>query len=100
LFKLISDRCEKQFNTKTIGVVCVPELLFKGYREILIDTVAYNMLIFLQQPISVKELATKIQECFTSKDAINYNMAFNLVLMNLKFLFANKCIFIDETSKA
>jgi hypothetical protein len=80
---------------KSVSIACIPELFFKGYSEIVIDELNYNILTILKIPMPFKDLLKKLECCFTIEEIKNdYATIYELVLIKLKYLFHNKCIFI------
>jgi hypothetical protein len=83
------------FAARSVSIACIPELFFKGYTEIILDELNYNILTILKMPMPLRNLLKELECCFTIDEIKNdYDIIYELVLIKLKYLFHNKCIFI------
>ena len=81
------------------GIACVPTLFFKGYKEVIIDELDYNILAMLNGPIKLIKLLNRLEVCFTPEETEdNFAAVYELILDKLKQLFINRCIFIQLNS--
>jgi hypothetical protein len=79
------------------GIALIPQLFFKGYKEVTIDLIDYNILAILSEPMPLKEILPWLSDCFAIKEHDNEdNAIYDLTLLKLKNLFINKCIFIKN----
>lgn len=78
------------------GIACIPRLFLKGYEEILIDELDYNIMLLLETPLTLKSLLNELEPCFTQDEIKdNYALVYEPILRKLKHLFHSKCIFLE-----
>lgn len=94
---LFKTERQKGQSDKLFSIACIPELFFKGYIEIVIDDLTYNILFLLEEPLSLEELLNKIQICFNKMELQNEaDVIYELILLKLKYLSQNKCVFMRD----
>lgn len=82
-------------SDEALGLVYRPQLFFKGYSEVIVDEISYNILAVLEEPTTFRELLPYITNCFTGNEG-NDSIIYDLTLIKLRYLFFNQCIFIKE----
>lgn len=90
------DRIDKDFYSNKFDIACIPDLLGKGYKEVLIDDLSYNILGILKNEKSLKDLLEILSSCFgdieIDKDRDAYFMHICSYLENL---FYHKLLFCE-----
>lgn len=80
------------------GIACIPRLFLKGYDEILIDKLDYNILTLLKVPLTLRGLLESLKPYFSDAEIEeDYAAIYKLFIRKLKHLFHSKCIFIEGT---
>jgi len=78
-----------------LGLAYIPQLFFMGHSAIVIDELDFNLLVFLQQPITFKCLLQDMQALFVTKDKVrNREDIYNLAVMKLQKLIIKKCVLL------
>ena len=78
-----------------LGLAYIPQLFFKGHSEIVIDELDFNILVFLQQPITFKSLLQSMQKLFvTENKERNQEDIYNLAIIKLQKLILKKCVLL------
>ncbi|MDU1890062.1 MAG: DUF6734 family protein [Dysgonomonas sp.] len=93
--KYIRDRIFPNFYPDNFDIACVPGLLHQGYREILIDNLSYNILILLEEHLTLKELIKKLTHTFPAEIKNNKKLIDSSIPEALEYLFYHKLIYID-----
>jgi len=90
----LKDKISKHYQYADFNIVTIPELSSKGYREVIINDVCYNVLMLLQKPKTFSEIIKKIKESFPVevKDHLRIEQT---VRISLEHLFCNKIVYID-----
>lgn len=80
---------------KDVCIACTPRLFFNGFSEMILDNLSYNILEILDQPMSVSQLLSELEVCFSVEEIKNnYDTFYKLILLKLKHLYYNRCIFL------
>jgi hypothetical protein len=96
------DILKKSINAELIndtnevyGLAYVPQLFFNGYNEFIIDEMDYNILVLLEEPTDMHKLISQISVFFEASGMDNNSDAiYDLILLKLRRLFLNKCIYL------
>ena len=77
------------------GIACVPGMLYRGYREVGIDELEYDMLIILQDGLALDALIARLRSLFYEEDLKeHFDLIYDLLLLKLRYLLHHRCIFI------
>ena len=92
----INQRLIDESTGYATGLAILPQLFGPGYREVVIDELAYNILALLDQPKPLKYIISKLAICFPNSYDKNESYIYELILIKLRNLFLNKCLYIKE----
>lgn len=92
--KLVNARINKNFHSEHFDIVCIPCLLYEGFKEVLINDLCYNILILLEEGKSFDCLLDELQPCFSSEIKEDKEQIYRLILTELEYLFYNGLIYI------
>jgi hypothetical protein len=82
----------------TLGLACIPHILFDGYNEVVIDELEYNLLTVLNEQLTVVDIITRLEGSFPETDDDDTDAAkYRLILLKLKRLFLTQCIHFSMT---
>jgi hypothetical protein len=77
------------------GIAIIPQLFFEGYYEVTIDVLDYNILMLLGGPKNIEELQATLANSFNITDEVGLQQLRNLILLKLKALYLNRCLFFE-----
>ena len=81
--------------SKNIVIGIIPELFFKGYRDVFLDNLSVNIIILAENGITVKGLLTAIEEYFVPGNYDEKQSSLvNLIMSKIEFLITNKILHI------
>ena len=58
--ELIRSKINSEFKSDRFDIACIPTLLNKGYKEVLIDDLSYNILVMLETELTFNSLLDKL----------------------------------------
>lgn len=58
--ELIRNKINSDFKASRFDIACIPTLLNKGYKEVLIDDLSYNILVMLETELTFNSLLDKL----------------------------------------
>ena len=67
-------------------IVCIPCLLGKGYKELLISDLCYNILILLNVEMSFGDLYDRLRFCFSPDVRDNEESVYRMVMTEIEYL--------------
>src|SRR5699024_7537575 len=68
------------------GIVIIPQLLYKGYREVFIDKLCYNILAVMENAITFRNLLSELETCFSEREiSEEYDIYYKLIFSKLKY---------------
>ena len=77
------------------GLAIIPQLFYKGIGEVTIDTIDYNILTILAEPLKLKDLLPYLGGCFAIREEDeDEDTIYKLTLVKVKYLLMYKCLFI------
>lgn len=91
----IKERIFEKFDKEKFDIVLIPELLYKGYKEVLIDDICYNILSLLHEEKTLNQLLDDLKPTFPLKLRDYETHIYNVAIKALEYLFYNKLIYID-----
>ncbi|MGF7081412.1 DUF6734 family protein [Mucilaginibacter sp. UYCu711] len=98
-----TNSIKKQINKNLVdeagehlGLAYIPQLFFTGIREIIIDEIDYNILTILEQPCTLFDILSQFTDCLEDTgDSNDQGIIYDIMLIKLKKLFLNRCIYIE-----
>ncbi|MFT0161810.1 DUF6734 family protein [Bacteroides thetaiotaomicron] len=65
--KLLKERINKECHSDHFDIVCIPCLLYEGFKEVLINDLCYNILILIEEEKTFECLFNELLPCFSSE---------------------------------
>lgn len=90
---IIKSKINNDFKAEHFDIACIPSLLNKGYKEILIDDLAYNTLVFLEEELSFEALLDKLDSFIDNNQNKSTDSAIN---QTIEYLLYHKLIFVTD----
>lgn len=93
---LLKDRVNKGMQFGDFDIVCIPCILGKGYREIIIKDICYNILALLEEGKTFECLLKELLPCLSAEIKKDEEQAYRLVMSELEYLFYNGLIYTQS----
>ncbi len=92
---LIRDRIDRKKSLKPLNIAIIP-LLYgnKGYSEILINDLQYNIISLSKKGVSYEDLFKYLKSCFTPEVVISDEKLRDLIKTEIEYLAYNKLLFV------
>ncbi|WP_165040306.1 DUF6734 family protein [Dysgonomonas sp. ZJ709] len=89
---LIKEKINKNYASSHFDIACIPCLSTDGLKEVLINDLAYNILILLKISKTFECLFEELQQCFYPEIEKDKSLIYNVMVAELEYLFYNKLI--------
>ena len=89
--EIIKNKINRDFLPGSFDIACIPTLLNKGYKEVLIDDLAYNILVILETEQTFDSLFDKLD---LQMDNANNKPTDLIVDRSVEYLLYNKLIYV------
>lgn len=95
---LVRDRIDRKKSMKPLNVALIP-LLYgnKGYSEVLINDVQYNILLLSEKETGYDDLFEGIKSCLSDDVVIDDRQLHDLIKVESEYLAYNKLLFIYQS---
>lgn len=94
---IIKERINNKRHMKKNDVAAIPSLYSKkGYNEILINDIQYNILILADKDITIKRMKKLLMQCISDEIKKKKIMFDKLLDNELEYLFFNKLLFVKK----
>lgn len=96
---LIKTRLGGNNNNENYDIVVFPTILDKGVKEIIIDDLAYNILLVLDKANSFGSLLKVLDSCFSDDIKKVDGLSYKLIMNEMKLLLNNNIISVSQINK-
>lgn len=90
---LLKERINKEIQYLDFDIVCTPCLLYKGFKEIIIQDLSFNILKLLEEGKTFECLFKELLPCLSPEIKKDESQAYRLVIKELEYLFYNGLIY-------
>ena len=84
--KLLKERINKECHSDHFDIVCIPCLLYEGFKEVLINDLCYNILILIEEEKTFECLFNELLPCFSSEISKDKEQTYKLILTEVEYL--------------
>ncbi len=93
--KLLKERINKECHSDHFDIVCIPCLLYEGFKEVLINDLCYNILILIEEEKTFECLFNELLPCFSSEISKDKEQTYKLILTEVEYLLYHGVICIN-----
>lgn len=85
----------KECHSDHFDIVCIPCLLYEGFKEVLINDLCYNILILIEEEKTFECLFNELLPCFSSEISKDKEQTYKLILTEVEYLLYHGVICIN-----
>lgn len=93
---LLRDRINKDMKFNNFDIACIPSLFDKGFKEIIIEDICYNILVLLEEGKTFDCLFNELLPHLSPELKKDESLVYRLVMKELEYLFYNGLVYVKS----